>query len=1179
MLTMLCGRSRALWPRVAREIGEAVAAGEENLLLITPAQYTLQAELDLVDGLHLPGLFSVQVLSPESLARQVFARAGAPTEADAARHGAAFSGDADSNAGPGREFSAAVSGDGSGAAQADGEDMAEPSAALVPARPLNAAGRAMVREGAARLGSEDMAEPSAAPVPARPLNAAGRAMTLETALRRCRPSFRYYQSAAERRGFRDHAAAAIASLKQARLSPDAVRSAAASVAADDPSLALKLGDLSALFSAYEAQLSDRFLDAEDMREALCARIVQSGFVRGARVWFYGFDLVTPQLMRLTALMAREAESVRFALAWAAEAAPDGPVFQPARDTLARFARYLDREGMQWKREILAEPSAAKPPLAHLARALFALDAAPFMDDPGDALTLCAAADPSDEAARIAASLRRLAFSGVPLDTIAVVFGDEGSCAGPLSRALERAGIPYHLDAKRPALSHPLPRALLSAVQCACDGYQADDMFDLIKSGLVGVTREESDTLENYARARGLRGAAWERPAEDDAVEDARRRLMEPLCALRQGLREAKTAAESVGALYRWLEDAHVYETLEQWEASFSARALHEQAADCALSWRLTMETLDQLHTLLGGERLAMKDAPRALEAGFSASELGTLPAQPGAVHCGALGHVKLGANVRAMFLMGMQDGVLRPAEGGLFSDEEAERAAQASGADAFGLRGDALACLRQMNLLDMLAAPTETLAISYALSASDGAAQRPASWLKLFKRLFPTVSEGDGRRCANAWYAPGPAMDALGAALRAAQSSGELPEDVKNAALCLLDDPQTAAQARRLLDALGAPAEPAPLSEETVRSLYRFTRLSATRLESFARCPFRHFVQYGLAPKEREEFEVDRRDVGTFCHRAMERYARLALRTADWPNVSREASDAIMDEALAPIREEWAEGPLGATAASRAEGEALCRAAKRTAWTYATQMAESDFRTVAVEARFGPGEKLPALELPRQNGKTAPLGGKIDRLDVFRAEDGTNYVRVVDYKTGGISFDFSQAAAGMQLQLPLYLAAAANAEKNARPAAACYGRFTDPLIETDSRDGETIEKKIGAEMRLRGVLLDDPLAAQASEDRASLLNKDGSLRKGAGLSQRAMDGLLKQAQRLAGAMVDAIEAGEAAPCPTRCGGKLACAQCDFAAVCGYDARRRGAPVREVEKLTKEEAVRRLEELE
>ena len=34
---------------------------------------------------------------------------------------------------------------------------------------------------------------------------------------------------------------------------------------------------------------------------------------------------------------------------------------------------------------------------------------------------------------------------------------------------------------------------------------------------------------------------------------------------------------------------------------------------------------------------------------------------------------------------------------------------------------------------------------------------------------------------------------------------------------------------------------------------------------------------------------------------------------------------------------------------------------------------------------------------------------------------------MVDYKTGGISFDFSQAAAGLQLQLPLYLSAAQSA--------------------------------------------------------------------------------------------------------------------------------------------------------
>ena len=635
----------------------------------------------------------------------------------------------------------------------------------------------------------------------------------------------------------------------------------------------------------------------------------------------------------------------------------------------------------------------------------------------------------------------------------------------------------------------------------------------------------------------------------------------------------------MSAVYGWLEDAGVYETLEAWERSFAERAMHEQAADCALAWRLTMDALDQLFTLLDGKRLPMKEAPRVLEAGLSAAELGALPARPGAVHCGQLGHVKLGANVRALLLMGMQDGVLRPAEGGLFSDDEAERAAKAARNDVFGLRGDALACLRRMNLLDMLSAPTEKLFVSFSLSGSERRGAAPGGLAETDEAAFPcalgrrreAAFRRNGMRAARRWTR----WDRRCARRRSKASCRRMCATRRSA--CWTSRRRRCPRGA-FLDALGASGESAPLSQDTVRSLYRFTRLSATRLESFARCPFRHFVQYGLAPREREEFQVDRRDVGTFCHRAMERYAQLALSTAEWPNVSREMSDAIMDEALAPIRAEWDEGPLGATASARAEGEALCRAARRTAWTYTSQMAGSEYRTVAVEARFGAGEKLPPVKLPRADGSQANLGGKIDRVDVFHSEDGTEYVRVVDYKTGGISFDFSQAAAGLQLQLPLYLSAAQSAAPDARPAAACYGRFTDPIVETESRDTAEIEKQIGAEMRLRGVQLDDAQAVNASEDRASLLNKDGSVRKGAGISEQAMLGLLEQAEELAGSMIDAIEAGEAAPRPARVGGRLACAQCSFAAVCGYDAKRRGAPVNDVAKLNRAEAVERLEAL-
>ena len=588
-----------------------------------------------------------------------------------------------------------------------------------------------------------------------------------------------------------------------------------------------------------------------------------------------------------------------------------------------------------------------------------------------------------------------------------------------------------------------------------------------------------------------------------------------------------------------------------------------------------METLDQLCALLRGARLAMKDAPRVLEAGLSAAELGALPELPGAVHCGLLGHIKLGAKVRAVFLMGMQDGILRPAEQGLFSDEEAERVLEATGADGLALRGDALLCLRQMNLLDVLCAPSQSLSVSYALTASDGSPQRPSAWLKLLRRLFPGLSEGDGKRHIDAWYAAGPALDALGPALRVAFASGEMAEGTLTAARCLLSSEQTAPGARQVLYALRAPREMPPLYRETVHALYRFTQLSASRLEAFARCPFRHFAQYGLALQEREEFAVDRRDTGVFCHRAMERYAQLALRHGTWPNVTRQQSDALMDEALAPVRAEWEEGPLGATAASRAQAEALCRAARRTAWTYARQMAASAFRTIAVEARFGEGERLAPLLVQRSAGKAWRLGGKIDRLDCFQAEDGTQYLRVVDYKTGAMAFDYSQAAVGLQLQLPLYLAAAAEAYPGTKPAAACYGRFADPLAQTDSRKEEEIEEKLGAQMRLKGVLLADQQVVEASEDRSALLNKDGSMRKGAGLNESEMRGLLRQAKRLAAEIAADIEAGEATPRPARVGTRLSCAQCAFAAVCGYDAQSSRAAVREAPALSRQEALARL----
>ena len=68
-------RAGQILPQMLPEIGQCHAAGARVLLLV-PEQYTLQAERELVDGLDLPGLLDIDVLSPRRLTRLIRERGG-----------------------------------------------------------------------------------------------------------------------------------------------------------------------------------------------------------------------------------------------------------------------------------------------------------------------------------------------------------------------------------------------------------------------------------------------------------------------------------------------------------------------------------------------------------------------------------------------------------------------------------------------------------------------------------------------------------------------------------------------------------------------------------------------------------------------------------------------------------------------------------------------------------------------------------------------------------------------------------------------------------------------------------------------------------------------------------------------------------------------------------------------
>ena len=231
--------------------------------------------------------------------------------------------------------------------------------------------------------------------------------------------------------------------------------------------------------------------------------------------------------------------------------------------------------------------------------------------------------------------------------------------------LKLSGIPFFCAEKTPAASHGVCRMLLGAMRCLSDGYQTDTVMDVAQSGFSTLTDDEAWRLENYALARGISRNQWQAPftrGEDAAEAEAlRNRLVRPVEALREELKKARNAAESVEAVVHFLEAEDVWNRLKEREERLLARGMYREAVVDRQVWQMLMELLDQLWALLGKRRASIRDMRSLLETALESAEVAVLPEHENGVEIGEVGHM-LAGNVDALVLTGVQEGIMRSEE-------------------------------------------------------------------------------------------------------------------------------------------------------------------------------------------------------------------------------------------------------------------------------------------------------------------------------------------------------------------------------------------------------------------------------------------------------------------------------------------------------------------------------------
>ena len=255
-----------------------------------------------------------------------------------------------------------------------------------------------------------------------------------------------------------------------------------------------------------------------------------------------------------------------------------------------------------------------PPLAHLERSLSRHPRRAFEGDLMGRIRILEAASPEEEVRQTCILMKKLiAEKGYSYRDFALICGDLETYGDLIVRSAQVYGIPVYVDQTRRVIHNPLTEAVRSLLQIGIRGFDYENVFRYLRSGISSLTREETDILENYCLEHGIRGRRkWSMPF-DAGTEPMRRAFLEEIAPLEMILLENETGEEepeegqeekkkhvlTVGErtrqIYDWMTGIRAAEKMDRMAEEFEAAGDVVRQKEYSQLYGSLIELLDQLY--------------------------------------------------------------------------------------------------------------------------------------------------------------------------------------------------------------------------------------------------------------------------------------------------------------------------------------------------------------------------------------------------------------------------------------------------------------------------------------------------------------------------------------------------------------------------------------------------------
>ena len=950
----------------------------------------------------------------------------------------------------------------------------------------------------------------------------------------------------------------------------------------------KLMDLELLYRKYEEKIEGKYTDSEDYIDLFLGKISDSELIKGSNIWVYGFDSFAPKAMSVLGELICCADEVNVVMSYSEDRKDrDYELFELSRRVVHNLISMAEARGIK------AEKKSIPPEykfeyknwaILHLEKELYSLPAVAADKRENGGITLLAAANLYNEAESAAAYVLELVREkGLRYSDIKIICNDAEKRGSILKRVFREYGLELFSDSGKDILQNPIIRYVVALMRVVAEKYRAEYVFSVIKSGFCDLTADEACDLENYAVKYRIRGSMWKKhfikgeteygSNELGRLEQLRERAINPLMEFEKIIK-VSTCREFIENFYQYLyESVYLPQKLSAFVNEQTEGGRYDLAEETAQVWDSLIGILDQMAEISGDEKFEVGSFLDLFETGLSQVEIGVLPPTVDGLVMGTMQRSRTGA-IRALVVVGANEGVL-PQEkisSGIFASEEKE---------LFSSHGVELCKVDSVRLLEErmgiyrnLSKPSDYLYVSFSTADEDGNILRPSGIFNKLTEIFPEIpvkkdiisSEDVNSLITGSVSGLRHLTGALWEVAEGKAPAEEWREMIswlKKNNLESLSVIEKGLKFTNKQQKLGAEVAE-KLFKKDVRDDYA---LSPSRLEKFSRCPFSHFVSYGLNPEERRIFEIAPREIGDIYHSCLMEVTKQLTESgvpitspeSRWMTVTAEECDTMVEEIIEKQANNYRDGLLRLGNEENYRRERIVSICKKICKVLIEQVRYGIIESCDFEVPFGRYGKIPPISIDLDDKKIY-IEGKIDRVDFLTGDR----VKIIDYKTGNESFSIEEAEAGYRLQLMLYLEAAL--EKERKPAGVFYMNLSEPMIDMSAK--EIDEEKIAADIRknfkLNGLIADDAQVINSvagdftgySEIIPLYKNKEGIYRatgKDGLISDEDFELLREKVTDKVREICSALVNGDIEIHPMKTRERSACTYCTYKGICRFDA--------------------------